>query len=297
MNVPLDTPKHKDLIYDVGMHRGEDTEFYLRKGFRVVGFEADPELAGHCRERFREYVRRGRLTVVEGAIVGPDSAGAGQKVRFYRNHDLSVWGTVAAGWAERNARLGSPSRVIEVEAVDFVGALRRHGIPHYMKIDIEGLDLVCVTALGRFRERPDYVSMESDTTSLANIRREIETLAGLGYDSFQAVEQSAIPRSQAPPPPAREGEYAAQQFEMDSSGPFGAELAGEWRSKDGVLRQYALIRLGYYLVGDDGVLNRLRFRGAGCLRSLTVSLLKRLTGAAVPGWYDTHARHSSVGAG
>ncbi len=26
-----------DLIYDVGMHTGEDTEFYLRKGFRVVG--------------------------------------------------------------------------------------------------------------------------------------------------------------------------------------------------------------------------------------------------------------------
>ena len=24
------------LIYDVGAHRGEDTEFYLKKGFRVV---------------------------------------------------------------------------------------------------------------------------------------------------------------------------------------------------------------------------------------------------------------------
>jgi 16S rRNA A1518/A1519 N6-dimethyltransferase RsmA/KsgA/DIM1 with predicted DNA glycosylase/AP lyase activity len=39
----IPTPKHKDLIYDVGMHHGEDTEFYLRKGFRVVAFEADPD--------------------------------------------------------------------------------------------------------------------------------------------------------------------------------------------------------------------------------------------------------------
>ena len=38
------TPKHKDLIFDIGMHKGEDAEFYLRKGFRVVAFEADADL-------------------------------------------------------------------------------------------------------------------------------------------------------------------------------------------------------------------------------------------------------------
>ena len=25
----------------MGMHRGEDAEFHLRKGFRVIGFDAD----------------------------------------------------------------------------------------------------------------------------------------------------------------------------------------------------------------------------------------------------------------
>ena len=32
-----------ELIMDVGMHRGEDAAYYLAKGFRVVGFEADPD--------------------------------------------------------------------------------------------------------------------------------------------------------------------------------------------------------------------------------------------------------------
>ena len=41
--------KHYDLIYDVGMHKGEDTEFYLSKGFKVVGFEADPDLTQYNR--------------------------------------------------------------------------------------------------------------------------------------------------------------------------------------------------------------------------------------------------------
>lgn len=33
-----------NLIYDVGLHRGEDTDFYLKKGFHVVALEANPEL-------------------------------------------------------------------------------------------------------------------------------------------------------------------------------------------------------------------------------------------------------------
>jgi hypothetical protein len=33
---------HPDLIYDLGMHRGGDTQFYLEKGFRVVAVEANP---------------------------------------------------------------------------------------------------------------------------------------------------------------------------------------------------------------------------------------------------------------
>ena len=49
MNPP---PKHLDLIYDVGMHKGEDTDYYLQKGFRVVAFEANPDLVNLCRTRF-----------------------------------------------------------------------------------------------------------------------------------------------------------------------------------------------------------------------------------------------------
>ena len=29
-----------NLVFDIGMHLGADTEFYLKKGFNVIGFEA-----------------------------------------------------------------------------------------------------------------------------------------------------------------------------------------------------------------------------------------------------------------
>ena len=295
MELPDYTPKHGDLIYDVGLHKGEDAEFYLRKGFRVVAFEADPDLVGCCRERLKEFLENGQLTIVEGAIVNPDSLKAGPRtVRFYKS-DMSVWGTVNADWAERNARLGTSSNVIEVEAINFADAIREHGVPYFMKIDVEGCDRFCIGALSGFAERPTYVSIESDKTSLVNIEHEIDLFSKLGYSSFQAVEQSKIPLSQVPPHPPREGIYIAQHFEEGSSGLFGLELEGKWKSRHEILHQYRFIRLGYVLVGDDGIMSKWRFRGAARLRRFAQRVIGHFTHEAVPGWYDTHARHSCAG--
>ena len=284
-------PKQDDLIFDVGLHRGEDTELYLKKGFRVVAFEANPELVSLCTKRFEEFIDRRQLRIVCGAIVEPARLKPRQrKVRFYRNESDSGWGTVCLAWADRNENSGHRSHSIEVDAIDFSQALREHGIPHYMKVDIEGCDIICVRALQNFCERPDYLSIESDKTSFRSIREEIRLLSVLGYQSFQAVEQSAVV-SQVPPSPAREGLFAPHSFVSDASGLFGAELPGKWLRRSDVLRLYRFIRAGYYLLGDAGILNR-PFRGASRLRSLARKSLGRITRAAVPGWYDTHARLS-----
>jgi len=60
--------KHADLVYDVGMNRGEDTEFYAKKGYQVVGFESDPLLVDQCRKRFVAELAGGQLNIVAGVI-------------------------------------------------------------------------------------------------------------------------------------------------------------------------------------------------------------------------------------
>ncbi|MEM8882530.1 MAG: FkbM family methyltransferase [Planctomycetota bacterium] len=291
MTEPHPTPRHDDLVYDVGLHTAQDTAFYLRKGFRVVAFEANPELARAARERFAEEVGAGRLVVVEGAIVEPATLAAGTtRVRFFANDTFSEWGTVCEDWAERNVRLGTSNTVVEVDAIDFVAVLREHGVPHYMKIDIEGVDLVCVEALHAFAQRPKYLSIESDKTSFERLQHEVDSLAGLGYDAFQAVEQSSIPVEQRPPEPAREGAFVDHRFEHGASGLFGAELPGDWVSRDAVLRAYRGIFRGYRVAGDDGFLSRSKFPGAEIVRSIVRRVTKVFTGRDIAGWYDTHAR-------
>jgi len=289
------TPKNPNLVFDVGMHKGEDTEFYLRKGFKVVAFEANPDLVKHCQARFEDYLTRGQLVIVAGAVVEPGILVSGQKkIIFYRNEVLSVWGTICPEWADRNIRLGTTSNTIEVDVIDFGAVIQEHGVPHFMKIDIEGCDLACLETIKQFESHPDYISIESDKTGFSNIKQEISLFTELGYDSFKAVEQSELHIHQTPPNPALEGRYVEHRFEDGSSGLFGAELSGVWSSANKIRNRYRVICFVYFLLGDDGVINRLKFRGAGRLQSFCSWALRLFTRAPVPGWYDTHARHSTA---
>ncbi len=57
-----------DLIYDVGMNNGDDTAYYLAKGFRVVAIEADPFLVQDVSPRFQQEITAGRLTILNVGV-------------------------------------------------------------------------------------------------------------------------------------------------------------------------------------------------------------------------------------
>jgi FkbM family methyltransferase len=277
--------KHSDLVFDLGLHKGEDTGFYLAKGFRVVAFEADPELISECRDRFSAEIASGRLEIVEGAIV--DSPAVGDTITFYKNPAVTVWGTVDPAWRDRNERAGWESEEITVPAVDFGRCIEKYGIPYYMKIDIEGADILSLKKLGDFEPKPDYVSIESSKVSLEAIDTELDILQGLGYDSFKAVQQATVPGSVAPRP-AFEGSDIDYTFPRDASGLFGRELAGKWLNRGQVKRSYRWIFVGYRIFGNDTFVRKNR------ITRKMWQLLQRLLRRPIPGWFDTHARHSTV---
>src|SRR6266446_7061984 len=121
----------KALIYDVGMHCGEDTQFYLKKGFRVVAFEANPELVEMCNRKFIYEIKAGRLTILHGALA-PNNHG--KRISFYLN-DLSEWGTVDVDRNNLNYKRGSSSKLIEVDRIDFCEIVKTYGVPFFLKID------------------------------------------------------------------------------------------------------------------------------------------------------------------
>ena len=287
MNVPppnaRPTAARNDLIMDVGMNRGEDTRFYLAKGFRVVAYEANEQLCAEAARTLRSFVDSGRLVIRPVAIhheTGP--------VTFYYNDAVDAWGTTDAAWVRRNEAGAGKHRTGTVPGVRFEDELQRFGVPYYLKIDIEGADMLCVRALERESTRPSYLSIESSKTSYDDLFDELATLWSLGYRQFKAIPQAIVERIRLPFP-AREGQHVAHRFTFGSSGPFGEETEGDWLSVEQVLDRYRAIFRSYRRFGDAGWFTSGPFRR---VRTKAASILGLL-----PGWYDTHAKFGSAASG
>jgi len=282
------TGKDQQVIFDVGIHKGEDTDYYLKKGFFVIGFEANPVLIQYCKERFSKEIKIGRLILVEGAIADVDNTEVKQKtIKFYRNLDDTVWGTVCENWAKRNEKLGTRNETIEVPVINFSECLQKYGIPYYLKIDIEGMDTVCLKSLLKFEQKPSYISIESEKISFDKLIEELSLFKQLGYNSFKAVQQSGISR-QKEPDPVMEGCRTSYQFKQGSSGLFGRDLPGTWKNFEQIHKEYKRTFFLYEYFGDLGKWRRKIF--GRVIREVMSTILQK----PIPGWYDTHARHESV---
>jgi hypothetical protein len=264
------------------MHRGQDTDYYLKRGFRVVGFEANPDNAAFCRERFAAAIDSDRLVIVEGAIAENfPKNGNGSKIRFFRNSESSFWGSTAEDWACRNEVMGTRNETIEVEAVDFRRALEKYGVPFYLKADIVGSETICLRALLGFKERPAFVSIRSEKVIFRKLEEEFELFERLGYDRFQAVQQD-VNNFQAV------FDDVVHTFEEGASGVFGDDLPENWKTREQILKEYRKIFVYYWLFGDYSYLTQTE-KGKGF-----IAQLERIARRPLPGWYDTHAKHSSV---
>jgi FkbM family methyltransferase len=271
-----------DLIYDVGLHRGEDTDFYIKMGFRVVGIEANPELVSAAQKRFSKEIELGQLTLVEGAVA-PKSFG--DEITFYSNNTFSEWGTIYESWKSKNEMLGYGSSEIRVRRVDVGNLLRSFGVPCFLKIDIEGAGTVALNELNGVNERPQYVSIESEKIKFSYLVAEMNLLKSLGYKKFKIVQQQGISSSRISVE-NRNGEKLDYVFEYCSSGPFGETAPGPWLTSDEAIKEYRKIFLRYKLFGDySRIPRRIGIRG------LSEKIYRKATRykGPLPGWFDTHA--------
>ncbi len=263
------------------MHKGEDTNFYLSKGFNVVAFEANPELVEQSKNRFKNEIEKKRLIIIEGAIIEKDF---NKKVKFYKNKSNTAWGTVLEQWAERNKKEGALSEAIEVNAVNFRECLIKFGTPYYLKIDIEGMDVVCCESLLSVKDKPSYISIESEKVDFNKLVIEFNLFEKLGYKSFNIIQQDNI-KTQKEINPSKENKFINFSFSEGSSGLFGRDLPSTWVNKQEALLKYEKIFFFYKLFGDRSFLNQNFFT------KYILKIFRKLTGIPLPGWYDTHARH------
>jgi FkbM family methyltransferase len=166
----------RKLVFDVGMNNGDDTAYYLSQGYRVVGIEANPALAEQVAKRFRSAVDSGILTILNVAIAATEGV-----LPFWVCEDVPEWCSFDRSIASRN---GARHHEIEVQCRRFASVIAEFGVPHAIKIDIEGHDFICAQDL-KPGLLPKYLSIELGDKVLSNLA----FFRDIGFREFKLINQ------------------------------------------------------------------------------------------------------------
>jgi FkbM family methyltransferase len=135
-----------DLVFDVGAHVGDRVRTFRRLGATVVAVEPQPALVTTLRLL---YGRDAGVTI-EPAAVG----GAEQDISLHINVANPTVSTAssamvaaakdAAGWREQR---WTRQRTVRMTTLDAL--IARHGVPVFIKIDVEGFEAEALAGLSR----------------------------------------------------------------------------------------------------------------------------------------------------
>jgi len=173
--------KRGDLVFDIGAHVGDRVAAFRRLGARVVAVEPQPAMLKVLR---LFYGRRSDVTI-EPVAVGRSPG----TIELMINADNPTVSTAsrpfidaardARGWEAQNW-----TKTISVPATTLDTLIAKHGVPVFIKIDIEGFEAEALAGLTR--------PVKALSFEFTTIQREvalacIERCTALGYVRFNAA--------------------------------------------------------------------------------------------------------------
>ena len=170
-----------DLVFDVGAHVGDRVASFRRLGARVVAVEPQRPMV----KALRLLYGRDRLVTIEAVAVGAQPG----RARMLINSDNPTVSSVspafveaahnAPGWETQRWR---ESADIEVTTLDLL--IARHGVPAFIKIDVEGFE---AEALSGLSQAVRALSFEFTTIQPDVALTCIERCVAMGYARFNAA--------------------------------------------------------------------------------------------------------------
>lgn len=213
---------NENLIFDIGMHTGVDTEYYLDLGYSVVALEANPSLVEAAKIKFRSSLSSGRLSI--------ENVGINNK-----HGEFSFYVNKFDEWSSFNESLGTRGgeyTIMPIRCVRLGDLLSKYGMPFFLKIDVEGVDELVVRDLMLTEARPKYVSLEDAGIECLIALYESGVRQFKFLNQPEAHKQLRLDRSGRPLDPPR-------PFGVSSSGPFGDNLPGPWLDVHQAFQRYS----------------------------------------------------------
>ncbi len=259
---------NNDLIIDAGMHKCEDTTYYLKKGFNVISIDADLNLVNKAKVMHEDYISDGKLTLLNYALSSEDNA----QITFNISKE-TLWNSINPSISDRN---GNFREEVSVQTQKLSSVIKKYGVPYYCKIDLEGYDNIALKTLLELDELPKFISAETECLGEDQVITETEiiqtlnTLYELGYRKFKLVDQLTLSvltdidhkfyKDQPTTFLGKKLKYLSSKlnrisrydiklnykFPVGSSGYFGDELPGKWVNYDTAKNSIMRHRADYF---------------------------------------------------
>jgi FkbM family methyltransferase len=171
-----------DLAFDIGAHVGDRVRTWLQLGARVVAVEPQPSMLRVLRRLYGER----RQVAIEPVAVGSKVG----KATLHVSSATPTVSTLSSAWIQRvqeDVRFQSTrwDETVEVEVTTLEQLIAQHGVPRFIKVDVEGLELEVFKGLSRPIEA---LSFEYLPVSKSIAQDCVRLLSGLGPYRFRSSQ-------------------------------------------------------------------------------------------------------------
>jgi FkbM family methyltransferase len=176
-----DFVKSGDLVFDVGAHVGDRVASFRRLGARVVAIEPQRAMV----RALRLLYGRDRSVTIEAIAVGRQPG----RARMLINSDNPAVSSVSSAFVA--AADGAPgwetqrwTEFAEVEVTTLDVLIARHGVPAFIKLDVEGFEAEALFGLSRAVRALsfEFTTIQPDVALAC-----IERCTAMGYARFNAA--------------------------------------------------------------------------------------------------------------